>query len=256
MWPVQWQPISNSINSAGIPCLKIDTLLVYKKGNVQDGQFYFTHLIVIIIMDKYFVVLVSLACLAQALPQSVVENNPSEKGLKEVIESVENALPPVLQEPFKEQVDSVNASIQNVINDIKDNITGEYESSVLPAVVEQVGLYVQDENSPIHFVLDYLPSWVQEKLPAQARTGPLGVAVAGVVVTVAALFLLPVTYAIGYFLGKYFVAPAVLPFTDRSQYGRSLLDFDPKMLENLTENVMTAVETYNLLQSLKSNFDQ
>ena len=99
-------------------------------------------------------------------------------------------------------------------------------------------------------MFDLMPRFVQDSLPAEARTGTLGVFVVAVVVTSAIIAFVPVTYYAGYFVGKYFIYPLLSPF-GRQLSGRSLME-DTNMLDNLTDGVMRAVETYNLLQSLNT----
>ena len=99
-------------------------------------------------------------------------------------------------------------------------------------------------------MFDLMPRFVQDSLPAEARTGTLGVFVVAVVVTSAIITFVPVTYYAGYFVGKYFIYPLLSPF-GRQLSGRSLME-DTNMLDNLTDGVMRAVETYNLLQSLNT----
>ena len=99
-------------------------------------------------------------------------------------------------------------------------------------------------------MFDLMPRFVQDSLPVEARTGTLGVFVVAVVVTSAIIAFVPVTYYAGYFVGKYFIYPLLSPF-GRQLSGRSLME-DTDMLDNLTDGVIRAVETYNLLQSLNT----
>ena len=56
---------------------------------------------------------------------------------------------------------------------------------------------------------EYMPSFVSSMVPQESRTGPVGVAIFGFIVTAALLAMMPLTYFFGFLLGKYFIAPAV-----------------------------------------------
>ena len=123
-----------------------------------------------------------------------------------------------------------------------------------PTVEEHNTAMVPGQRSNDMFE-EYMPSFVSSMVPQESRTGPVGVAIFGFIITAALLAMMPLTYFFGFLLGKYFIAPAVwsvTPFSTRSHHGRSLdnSDTDHRMLDDLTTGVMSAVNTYNLLQSL------
>ena len=53
-----------------------------------------------------------------------------------------------------------------VVEDVYQNISTEYSQSALHEVVA----YIQDEDSSLHFLLDYVPAFITDYLPA-SRTG-------------------------------------------------------------------------------------
>ena len=53
-----------------------------------------------------------------------------------------------------------------VVEDVYQNISTEYSQSALHEVVA----YIQDEDSSLHFLLDYVPAFITDFLPA-SRTG-------------------------------------------------------------------------------------
>ena len=198
--------------------------------------------------------------LSNGLPQQSYNINNREqfrtttlkdKGLAEVVSAVENQLPEKLQEPFHVATEELNSNVQDILDAVHENITGEYEGSDLPTYVTSVSELLHNEDSPVQFIISFLPETIQAYLPASARTGTTGILVAGGLVAAAVIFITPITYFLGYLVGKYFVAPIVLPFSGRSiaGHGRSLLN-DPDSMEQLTHGVMTALNTYNLLQTL------
>ena len=115
----------------------------------------------------------------------------------------------------------------------------------------------QSEASPVHQLFSLVQSYTQYFfsffLPLESRSGRVIVPVIGVAVTllVILLALFPILYITAYLLGKFVLAPLVLaPFQSRVKAGRSL--DDPVLLDTLTEGVMKALETYNMLQDLNT----
>ena len=149
--------------------------------------------------------------------------------------------------------------VQGLFDAVVENFTSEYQNSSIPAIIdtvkETVTDAVQNPDSPFNFLLDYVPQVILDLLPVQARTGFLGVTTAIIILTVAAFTFLPVTYYIGFFIGKYVLGSFIFPNSveemaeEAAKAGRALLG-DSEVLDNLHEGVMKAVDTYTLLQQI------
>ena len=202
---------------------------------------------------------IALLTLANGLPQI----QQSEKDLVDVENYLEQKLPEILQGPVHNAVAPTVEHAQGIIDAVVDNLTVEYLNSSLPAIIEtvseQVSDAVQNPDSPFHFLINYLPQAVIDLLPASARTGFLGATTAIIIMTVTAFALFPVTYYIGFFVGKYILGSIIFPNSveevaeEAAKAGRALLG-DSEVLDNLHEGVMKAVDTYNLLQEINGQY--
>ena len=63
--------------------------------------------------------------------------------------------------------------VQDLIDAVVDNVTGEYNNSAIPVLLDTVST-IQDPASPLHFLLQIIPQPIVALLPQQARTGPVG----------------------------------------------------------------------------------
>ena len=193
--------------------------------------------------------------MAYALPQI----QQTEKDLVDVENFLEEKLPGILQGPVHSAVAPTVEQVQGLFEAVVENFTSEYQNSSIPAIIdtvkETVTDAVQNPDSPFNFLLDYVPQVILDLLPVQARTGFLGVTTAIIILTVAAFTFLPVTYYIGFFIGKYVLGSFIFPNSveemaeEAAKAGRALLG-DSEVLDNLHEGVMKAVDTYTLLQQI------
>ena len=193
--------------------------------------------------------------MAYALPQI----QQTEKDLVDVENFLEEKLPGILQGPVHSAVAPTVEQVQGLFDAVVENFTSEYQNSSIPAIIdtvkETVTDAVQNPDSPFNFLLDYVPQVILDLLPVQARTGFLGVTTAIIILTVAAFTFLPVTYYIGFFIGKYVLGSFIFPNSveemaeEAAKAGRALLG-DSEVLDNLHEGVMKAVDTYTLLQQI------
>lgn len=133
----------------------------------------------------------------------------------------------------------------------------ETQASIISSAVAFFTAFWTSEVSPVQQLLSVVDSYTQYFfgffLPAKSRAGRVIVPVISVAVTllVILLALFPILYITAYLLGKFVLAPLVLaPFQSRVKVGRSL--DDPDLLNSLTEGVITALDTYNMLQDLNS----
>ena len=131
------------------------------------------------------------------------------------------------------------------------------QPSIIGSVLAAFTAVWTSEASPVHQLFSLVQSYTQYFfsffLPLESRSGRVIVPVIGVAVTllVILLALFPILYITAYLLGKFVLAPLVLaPFQSRVKAGRSL--DDPELLDTLTEGVMKALETYNMLQDLNT----
>ena len=206
------------------------------------------------------IVSIALISMAYALPQI----QQTEKDLVDVENFLEEKLPGILQGPVHSAVAPTVDQAQGLFDAVVENFTSEYQNSSIPAIIdtvkETVTDAVQNPDSPFHFLftsspLYYLPQVFLNLLPVRARTGLLGATTAIIILTVAAFAFLPVTYYIGYFIGKYVLGSIIFPNSveemaeEAAKAGRALLG-DSEMLDNLHEGVMKAVDTYTLLQQI------
>ena len=198
---------------------------------------------------------IALISMAYALPQI----QQTEKDLVDVENFLEEKLPGILQGPVHSAVAPTVEQVQGLFEAVVENFTSEYQNSSIPAIIdtvkETVTDAVQNPDSPFNFLLDYVPQVILDLLPVQARTGFLGVTTAIIILTVAAFTFLPVTYYIGFFIGKYVLGSFIFPNSveemaeEAAKAGRALLG-DSEVLDNLHEGVMKAVDTYTLLQQI------
>ena len=198
---------------------------------------------------------IALISMAYALPQI----QQTEKDLVDVENFLEEKLPGILQGPVHSAVAPTVEQVQGLFDAVVENFTSEYQNSSIPAIIdtvkETVTDAVQNPDSPFNFLLDYVPQVILDLLPVQARTGFLGVTTAIIILTVAAFTFLPVTYYIGFFIGKYVLGSFIFPNSveemaeEAAKAGRALLG-DSEVLDNLHEGVMKAVDTYTLLQQI------
>ena len=198
---------------------------------------------------------IALISMAYALPQI----QQTEKDLVDVENFLEEKLPGILQGPVHSAVAPTVEQVQGLFDAVVENFTSEYQNSSIPAIIdtvkETVTDAVQNPDSPVNFLLDYVPQVILDLLPVQARTGFLGVTTAIIILTVAAFTFLPVTYYIGFFIGKYVLGSFIFPNSveemaeEAAKAGRALLG-DSEVLDNLHEGVMKAVDTYTLLQQI------
>ena len=201
------------------------------------------------------IVSIALISMAYALPQI----QQTEKDLVDVENFLEEKLPGILQGPVHSAVAPTVEQVQGLFDAVVENFTSEYQNSSIPAIIdtvkETVTDAVQNPDSPFNFLLDYVPQVILDLLPVQARTGFLGVTTAIIILTVAAFTFLPVTYYIGFFIGKYVLGSFIFPNSveemaeEAAKAGRALLG-DSEVLDNLHEGVMKAVDTYTLLQQI------
>ena len=133
----------------------------------------------------------------------------------------------------------------------------ESPASILGSAVAFLTAFWTSEVSPVQLLFSVVDSYTEYLfsffLPATSRTGRVIVPIIGVAVTllVILLALFPILYITAYLLGKFVLAPLVLaPFQSRVKVGRSLAD--PDLLDTLTEGVIKALDTYNMLQDLNS----
>ena len=133
----------------------------------------------------------------------------------------------------------------------------ESPASILGSAVAFLTSFWTSEVSPVQLLFSVVDSYTEYLfsffLPATSRTGRVIVPIIGVAVTllVILLALFPILYITAYLLGKFVLAPLVLaPFQSRVKVGRSLAD--PDLLDTLTEGVIKALDTYNMLQDLNS----
>ena len=61
---------------------------------------------------------------------------------------------------------NLTSGLAAVVEDVYQNISTEYSQSALHELVA----YIQDEDSSLHFLLDYVPAFITDYLPA-SRTG-------------------------------------------------------------------------------------
>ena len=197
--------------------------------------------------------------MAYALPQI----QQTEKDLVDVENFLEEKLPGILQGPVHSAVAPTVEQVQGLFDAVVENFTSEYQNSSIPAIIdtvkETVTDAVQNPDSPFNFLLDYVPQVILDLLPVQARTGFLGVTTAIIILTVAAFTFLPVTYYIGFFIGKYVLGSFIFPNSveemaeEAAKAGRALIG-DSEALDNLHNGVMKAVDTYNLLQQFSGQY--
>ena len=198
---------------------------------------------------------IALLSVAYALPQI----QQTEKDLVDVENFLEEKLPGILQGTVHNAVSPTVEQAQGLFDAVVENFTTEYQNSSIPAIIETVKESVtdaiQNPDSPFNFLLAYIPQFILDLLPVQARTGFLGVTTAIIILTVAAFAFLPVTYYIGFFIGKYVLGSIIFPNTveemaeEAAKAGRALIG-NSEMLDNLHEGVMKAVDTYTLLQQI------
>lgn len=202
---------------------------------------------------------IALLAVVHGLPQI----QQTEKDLVDVENFLEQQLPDFIQGTVHDTIAPTVEHAQGIIDSILDNVTSEYQNSSLPAIIETVSETVTDAvtnpESPFNFLLDYLPQFILDRIPVQARTGLLGATTAILILTVAAFAFLPVTYYIGYFVGKYVLGSFIFPNSvekmaeEAAKAGRALIG-DSEALDNLHEGVMKAVDTYNLLQQISGQY--
>ena len=202
---------------------------------------------------------IALLAVIHGLPQI----QQTEKDLVDVENYLEQQLPGFIQGTVHDTIAPTVEHAQGIIDSILDNVTSEYQNSSLPAIIETVSETVTDAvtnpESPFHFLLDYFPQFILDRIPVQARTGLLGATTAILILTVAAFAFLPVTYYIGYFVGKYVLGSFIFPNSveemaeEAAKAGRALIG-DSEALDNLHEGVMKAVDTYNLLQQISGQY--
>ena len=71
-----------------------------------------------------------------------------------------------LKRPINDGVHNLTSGLAAVVEDVYQNISTEYSQSALHELVA----YIQDEDSSLHFLLDYVPAFITDYLPA-SRTG-------------------------------------------------------------------------------------
>merc|ERR1712228_1031761 len=160
-------------------------------------------------------------------------------------------LPELVQGPVHLAVKPTVDQVQDLIDAVVDNVTGEYNNSAIPVLLDTVST-IQDPASPLHFLLQIIPQPIVALLPQQARTGPVGATVGLVLLTVG-------IYYICFFIGKYILANIIFPNSvermadEAAKAGRALLS-DPATLDNLHQGVLKAVDKYNQLQEIYGEY--
>ena len=202
---------------------------------------------------------IALLAVAHGLPQI----QQTEKDLVDVENFLEQQLPGIIQGPVHDTIAPTVEHAQGIFDALLENVTTEYANSSIPAIITTVSETVTDAvvnpESPFHFIINYLPQFILDRLPVQARTGALGAFTAIVILTVAAFAFLPVTYYIGFFVGKYVLGSFIFPNSveemaeEAAKAGRALIG-DTDALDNLHNGVMKAVDTYNLLQQFSGQY--
>merc|ERR1719195_961093 len=167
-------------------------------------------------------------------------------------------VPELVQGPVHLAVKPTVDQVQDLINAVVDNVTGEYNNSAIPVLINTVST-IQDPASPLHFLLQIIPQPIVALLPRQARTGPVGATVGLVLLTVGIYYISTILYYIGFFIGKYILANIIFPNSvermadEAAKAGRALLS-DPATLDNLHQGVLKAVDKYNQLQEIYGEY--
>ena len=171
----------------------------------------------------------------------------------------------LLEEVFTEEVEAARSTAvrdsepvgEEGENTEESTALAESPASILGSAVAFFTAFWTSEVSPVQLLFSVVDSYTEYLfsffLPATSRTGRVIVPIIGVAVTllVILLALFPILYITAYLLGKFVLAPLVLaPFQSRVKVGRSLAD--PDLLDTLTEGVIKALDTYNMLQDLNS----
>ena len=189
----------------------------------------------------------------EALLEEIFTEDEMEEALKEVVADVSST----------SQEDVMSTAVRDSEPEGEDTDTEEstalveIPSSIIESALAAFTAFWTSESSPaqqLYSVVDYYTQYFFSfLLPASSRSGRVIVPVIGVAVTLVVILfaLFPILYISAYLLGKFVLAPLVLaPFQSRVKAGRSL--DDPDLLNTLSEGVMKALETYNMLQDINS----
>ena len=164
------------------------------------------------------------------------------------------------------EIEDFMAAVEEVLTGAVSNVstalveTGaledNYTSSLVDSAVEAFTDFWTSEDSPVQQLISTVDSYTQYFfsffVSERSRSGPVAIVGYGVTILVLFASIFPIIYISSYLAGKYIIAPLVLnPFQSRVLSGRSL--DSEEMLNTLSTGVMTALETYHMLQSLNGD---
>ena len=188
---------------------------------------------------------------------------------------------PQLQETDRDVAEVVAVLEAQLPDDIKDSVYNAFQVGVgnteefIDAVVDKIdntslvqginNLFkdtvssIQNPDSSLHFLLEYLPEAVLQYIPASARTGPVGATVGIVIFMIVLSNIISLWQKTYHLWGEYvpdiFIFPESVEMIadEAARAGRALLS-DPATLDNLHQGVMKAVDKYNQLQEIYGEY--